>query len=473
LRADAWLGNTIWQLSAFRDWWSFAKQSSELERVQLGLLRESLGRLSFTDYGRGLGVTANWSYELFRECVPLASYQELQPFLAYESGLLNEPVRVWEPTGGSTGGSKWIPWTSELQTQFRRAIHVWIFELFRRRPKLKRGRGYWQLTPKATVVPPDWLDQKPTGFESDGDYLGWLGRRLEKWVTVQIRSQELEFWESMLKALTKASDLTLISCWSPSFLQVLKQKMAARYGCWSPAEWWPNLQLISCWTHGPSATHRSAIEKMFPGVEIQGKGLLSTEAVTTVPVGQLYPLAYQSHFFEFLAECGAVHPSWELERGQRYQVLQTTAGGLVRYRSGDWVQVTDFYGQVPCLEFLSRDGVCDRFGEKLSLGFLQNSLSKFNRFAKLGFEDGGYVLFLDSADGASDCYHSLNRAMKEVFTYRDCLDLGQLQELRLFVLEDSDQISQHLDLQEGRRKPSLLLPDGVWSARLKGEFFSV
>lgn len=251
--------------------------------------------------------------------------------------------------------------------------------------------------------------------------------------------------------------------------------MIERCGRWSPQEWWPDLKLISCWTQGPSATYLPFIEELFPGVEIHGKGLLSTEAVTTVPVGESYPLAYHSHFFEFLSDCGDVYPCWELEQNRCYEVVQTTAGGLVRYRSGDWVRVTDFYGDVPCLEFLTRDGVCDHFGEKLSFRFLRDSLSEFNHFARVGFESDGYVLFLDGDEGVQDCYHHFNRCLKEVFTYRDCLELGQLQELRLFVLEDSglEQFAPYLDLADGRRKPDLLLPDGVWSERLKGEFWNL
>ena len=431
-------------------------------------MTDSLKRLSQTDYGRRFGVRKNWRYEEFAARVPTASYEELQPFLIYPEGLLTEKVRVWEPTGGSTGGSKWIPWTATLQAEFRRAVSAWVGQMFFEMASLKSGRGYWQLTPKTAMDPPDWLSRSRVGFESDGDYLGRLGRLLESLVIVRPAQTENDFWEATVRALKEAPDLTLMSCWSPSFLLVLKD----RIGAWEPRDWWPNLRAISCWTQGPSQPFLPILKELFPDVEILGKGLLSTEAVTTIPFQGRYPLAYRSHFFEFEAEDSTIWPAWSLTEGQRYQVLQTTGGGLTRYRSGDWVRVEGFFGQVPCLEFLGRDRMSDRFGEKLSEVFVQDILACERRFAMLGFEDEGYVLFLEGTPDPTECKERVSRALLKSFTYRDCLQLGQLRELRLFVLEGDGraQIYQKLDLQHGRLKPGPFLPDGAWSRKLKGEF---
>jgi hypothetical protein len=214
------------------------------------------------------------------------------------------------------------------------------------------------------------------------------------------------------------------------------------------------------------------LEELFPGVEIVGKGLLSTEAVTTIPFKGRYPLSYRSHFFEFEAEDSTIWPAWSLAQGKRYQVLQTTGGGLTRYRSGDWVRVEGFFGKVPCLEFSGRARVSDHFGEKLSEVFVQDILASERRFAVLGFEDEGYVLFLEETPDHSQCRDRVERALMESFTYKDCLELGQLRPLRLFVLEGDGrgQIQRNLDLRNGRFKPGPFLPDGAWSQILKGDF---
>lgn len=467
----AWLASNVWQLFSWPEWWRFHQQRERSKAVQIALLRRVLNQLSTTSYGQRFGVSERWDYERFRAEVPLVTYEELQPFLAIERGLLHQDVRVWEPTGGSTGGSKWIPWTAQLQREFRRAISVWIFELYRRRPALKRGRGYWQITPKTEVVRPDWLAHQRVGFEGDGDYLGPLGRLLERWVTVPGGSGE-RFWESTVNNLLAAPDLTLLSCWSPSFLEVLYQQTRELTGVWSPHKWWPNLTLISCWTQGSSSCYEERLEQLFPGIEVQGKGLLSTEAVTTIPLGSRYPVAYRSHFFEFEDSEGGVHPLWDLKLACKYKVIQTTGGGLVRYRSDDWVEVDDYWGSVPCLRFLGRDNVVDHFGEKLSEAYLAEVLARLQRFAKLGFEDNGYVLFLEKAEDTQLCLSSVEEALMSVFSYADCRKLGQLAPLRLFEVEGDawTQFGAHLDLESGRRKLRPLLPPGVWSLRFAGEF---
>lgn len=465
----AGLANNLWQLSSWPEWWIFQRRINDLRTVQCALLKSTLQRLAGTDYGRRFALDPQWSYQEFSEKIPVASYQELQPYLCYEGGLLSETAKVWEPTGGSTGGTKWIPWTVSLQTQFRRAVAVWIYQMFRTDPSLKYGRSYWQLTPKAEIQAPEWLREKPTGFQTDGDYLGPLGRWVERCAVVKPDLGK-DFWNATVEALRYASDLTLISCWSPSFLLLMREQ----FGEWKPRKWWPRLKLISCWTQGPSASLFSRVEELFPGVKIQGKGLLSTEAVTTIPFGSRYPLAYRSHFFEFESIDGRICPSWELTEGRQYHLLQTTAGGLIRYRSQDRVRVDGFLGQVPCLEFLGREQTSDHFGEKLTEAFVQPILGRLGRFAVLGYENGGYVLFLEPGEGVEQCLEQVNQRLLESFTYRDCLDLGQLRELRLFVLVGNgwEQLGAHLDQKYGRLKPGAFLPPGVWSDRLQGQFMS-
>ena len=48
-----------------------------------------------------------------------------------ERGVLTrDPVRIFEPTSGTTSGEKLIPYTADLQHQFQRAISAWIGDLF-------------------------------------------------------------------------------------------------------------------------------------------------------------------------------------------------------------------------------------------------------------------------------------------------------------------------------------------------------
>ncbi len=467
----AWLGNRLWQASSAPEAWRFWRDSHRLRTVQLSLFDQVLGRQAPTRFGRALGMERLRGYDDFCQAVPLQSYESLLPYLP-DQGLSCEPVRVWEPTGGSTGGSKFIPWTASLQAEFRRAVAVWCWHLLGNHPGLVGGRSYWQLTPKAEVEAPSWL-QGRSGFESDGDYLGPLGRWLERLALLGPEGQG-EFWKRTVHTLRGARDLRLISCWSPSFLLCLQGHFLRLLGEWDPGRWWPELQLISCWTSGSSAPYVRVVEGLFPGVRLQPKGLLSTECVATVPLGELYPLAYRSHFFELLDETGEVLPAWRWETGLLGRLVVSTGSGFTRYDTGDRVRVTGRWRGVPCLEFLGRHATVDHHGEKLSHAFLQAVLEGASGFTMFAYEDGGYVLFTSAESGLRG--EQVEAALLRSFTYRDARGLGQLGPLRLFRVE-GDAFAQYsaacvarFGQREGTVKALPYHPSGEWSRLFQGRF---
>jgi hypothetical protein len=445
--------------------------------VQEGMLARLLRQQADTLFGRRHDLRKLTSYQEFARAVPLSDYQSLLPYLSQPHGLSGQPVRVWEPTGGSSGGSKWIPWTTGLQGEFRRAVAVWMWHLFERFPEVQNGRGYWQLTPQARLDPPPWLSGHATGFARDGDYLGPLGRWLERSVLLSPAPGD-DFWPRTVQALRKASDLRLISCWSPSFLLCLQQQFLQHLGEWQPDHWWPRLRLLSCWTAAGSARYLPRIHQLFPNVSLQPKGLLSTEAVITIPLGEYTPLAYRSHFFELADEHG-VTPSWQWEVGQEGAVVVSTGGGLTRYQTGDRVRVVGQLGRVPCLQFLGRQGVADQRGEKLAYAFLEPLLAQLPGFAMLAFEGDGYVLFLDQTvdePRRRQQVEQLESRLMGCYGYRDCRRLGQLVPLRGFLVE-GDALAQYgeicrdrLGQREGSAKALTFHPYQNWSQQFRGRF---
>ena len=149
-----------------------------------------------------------------------------------------------------------------------------------------------------------------------------------------------------------------------------------------PIDWsrlWPRLKLISCWTSANASAAALRIGDKFPGVCLQGKGLLATEAPMTLPLIEargFVPLIGEV-FYEFLDDRGNISLLHELEAGREYEIVLTQKGGLYRYRIGDRIRVTHFYKATPCFEFIGRsDAVSDLVGEKLNETFAQSCLSK-------------------------------------------------------------------------------------------------
>ncbi|HEX2059873.1 MAG TPA: GH3 auxin-responsive promoter family protein, partial [Thermoanaerobaculia bacterium] len=334
---------------------------------------------------------------------------------------LDEPVERWETTSGSSGAKKRIPHTRTLRRQFDRAIAPWIVRLFASEPRAFAGRAYWSVSP---------------GAESDEEVLGPLQRRLVRAVQAVPRSVRLtndNFREETLRHLTRCRDLSLISVWHPSFLDLL-------IGDLDTEKTWPKLRVISCWADANAAAPAAALMKKFPHAKLQPKGLLSTEGFVTIPYDGVNVLAYRSHFFEF-RDGDDVRLAHEVEVGRRYDVILTTGGGLRRYDTEDVVEVTGFLKQAPVLKFIGRaHHVSDHFGEKLHEIFVRERLERALRdvphaFAMLACDGNAYVLYLES--GAEIDAAALDTSLRDSHHYDLARRLGQLAPLRVMRVHDA------------------------------------
>ena len=207
----------------------------------------------------------------------------------------------------------------------------------------------------------------PSGFDEDAAYLGRVARKLVEQLLVVpsavTRLADIEsFHYCTLWFLLQADDLTSISIWNPSFLLSLLMPLEAwherlcfdlRQGTpqppagplpgaiWRegtpPRPWdgrrrqswntvfrssgtlaeqlrriWPRLALISCWADAGAAPLARELGELFPGVEIQPKGLLATEAAVSFPLLG-YPGAALASPIAFLRVSGAgvrgAHPA--------------------------------------------------------------------------------------------------------------------------------------------------------------------
>jgi hypothetical protein len=488
--------NTAYRASLRPAWRRFVAAAQDPEAAQHGRLQALLRRSRLTAFGRDHALDRVQTLADYQDAVPVRGYDELEPWLERvwrgEPGVLTpEPPVAFERSSGSTRASKRLPYTQPLLDEYAAATSPWLYDLLESRPALIGSTSYWSISPvtRRDQVSPGGV---PVGLQDDVEYFPRAIRPLIRRLlpvpalVSELASVDACRYASLLHLLADPQ-LGLISVWSPSFLTLLLEQAVreadrlahdlargtlslrgplpaglrppaadplrasrVRAALRSPGRprleaIWPRLALVSCWTDAAAARLVPAMQALLPpGVELQGKGLMSTEGAVSFPLlGQEGGvLAVGSHLLELerLDDPGArpVLPH-EAETGGRYAPLLSTGGGLYRYRLGDAVEVVGWSYAAPRVRFLGRlDGVSDLAGEKLSPGRVGAVLDAVlprhleARFALLAPQPGDlprYVLYLETA--ATD--EALQRAAAEVEAelarghhYGYCRELGQL-----------------------------------------------
>lgn len=422
---------------------------------------------------------------------PVREWEAIEPFIARvasgETGVLTrERINHFEPTSGSSSASKLIPSTPLSRRQFNRAIHAWVVDTYRRNPGLLGGPAYWSISP-ASSHPPTAAGIR-VGYEDDSEYLGvlsqWLVRQSLAVPSPVRRLPVDEFRRATLLFLLAQSELRLISVWNPTFLSALMgyldehrdsllRELAAgidvcgyRLQREITGDPWPKLGLISCWADGHAKLQLAGLKKWFPGVRVQPKGLLATEAIVSLPFEGRKVLAVTSHFLEFETDGGDLLRVGDLKEGDEVAVVVTTGSGLIRYRLGDRVAVTGFLERTPCIDFLGRgDMVSDLCGEKLNEAFVGRIVRRMvgEGFSLLVPEEAGYTLYCTMRVDERE----LERRLAENPQYEWAVQVGQLRPVRVVRVSEAA-ASTYLEVRRARGqklgdiKPAALDCWGGW-----------
>jgi hypothetical protein len=516
------------------------------EKTQQRVQQEICDRLIASEYGKFLGIRSLQDWQQ----VPIVDYEDLKPWIDGVGGhssreaegkliahplqaqLTSEPILFYEKTSGSRSAAKRIPYTKSLRRSFNHMFCVWAHDLIRNGPAFSTGKIYFCISPQFSDAP--HLDLP--SLQDDSEYLDrWLRWLLHPFLISpglvhQLRTAE-EFKRQLCLALLQAEQLETISIWSPTFLKIhlnyiqthrtqLRQslKISAerdRLLCEPEIPWtklWPELKLISCWDSSSAADPAQVLRDLFPGVMVQGKGLLATEAPMTIPLiaAQGCVPVLDEVFFEFEHESGEIYLLQNLQIGQEYNIILSQKGGLYRYRIGDRVRVTHYYLNTPCLEFLGRDrSISDLVGEKLNEEFVSSALKEL-RLEGTSFQclvpattpEPHYILLLDKVNAPTSAicaspkgrrqkqtqqrFASAPSALPETIAqqleqflhqsphYRHARLLGQLSPVQVLVSEQIPEILTSQRIASGKKwgdiKHSLLCEQAIEEellARLK------
>lgn len=422
------LANSLWLAGCISESARFRGGVRQVAQEQQEILRRILAANAGTEFGLRHGFSSTGSPGDYQRRVPLRDFDQYREWIDRAAAgapnvLTRERVVLFEPSSGSAGATKWIPYTRSLQQEFQNGIRAWIADVFLHSPGLLAGQAYWSVSPVIARCQ-HTSGGIPVGFEDDASYVGGWQRRLVKSVMAvpgeaQLVSDLDAFRYITLLFLARSRDLRLISIWSPTFLSLLldrlpelgdrivydlergtigtanipdtlgqcfyadprrsrEVRLALRASAAQErhARLWPKLGLISCWKDANSAAPAARLAALFAHTRMQGKGLISTEGFVSFPLTHRddSALAIRSHFLEFLPadRAGNLDPerpclAHQLDPGARYSVVLTTGGGLYRYRLGDVIEVTGHFEGCPLIRFIGRHAyVSDWFGEKLS-----------------------------------------------------------------------------------------------------------
>jgi hypothetical protein len=547
MNIQAAAANLVWTGACARGWRRFRRALRDPARTQRALLTRCLEANRDTQIGRRYDfarlLQSSDVVRAYQDGVPIVSYDDVEPEIARiasgEAGVLTRaPVVRLTPSSGSTSPVKLIPHTADLQREFSDAIDAWIVDLNLKHRSVIGGPAYWSITParsfeRAASRVAGGGAAVPIGFGEDSEYLGGFRQRLVDAVLAvpaEVRhiTDPDAFRYVTLLFLIRERGLRLISVWHPSFLLLMLESLPAIFdrlvddvargtvtppsalpprvhAALAPLVWpdplrakelrklgsaesrvlWPELSVVSCWADGPARPYADRLRRAMRVVHVQAKGLIATEAIVSIPFGSRHPFAIRSHFFELLDAANRPCLVHELEPGAEYTVIVTTGGGLYRYALGDRVRVNGWIGETPSIEFVGRgDRVSDRFGEKLSDGFVTAVLAEIfargpvPRFAMLAPEaigDGVAYTLLVEPDGALgvDLARLLERALRRNPHYAWCVDIGQLRPARVVrVGPHADRAYLDVCVSRGQRlgdvKPVSLHDQSGWEQALGG-----
>ncbi len=523
----------------------YSGAASHLRQVQERLLFECLHRNRETVFGKNHHFHTIRSIEEYRRHVPVHKYQDFLPYITrirdgQSQILTSEPVRYLLPTGGTTG-TKLIPYTDTLKLEFQRGLAPWLTDIARSFPHILRGKTYWSVTPPGHRLKTLKAHKIPIGFEDDAAYLGWKGALLGNifavpgWISHVTSMENFRFLT--LYFLLREANLRWVSIWSPTFFLVLLRELethadallaALRDGSLHlpddeelPVQWassplpkraselatlfsadpaercmriWPKLRFFSLWQDAYARHPAEQLREFFPQAHFQGKGLLATEGVMTIPIqaaGGSMP-AITSHFLEFIDSQNEAHGVWELQHGATYSIALTTGGGLYRYALGDLVKVSHHYRRVPVLEFLGRrERFSDLVGEKLDEHFVTEAITNVRAHSEADIEfallapehwehSQGYALFLQSPASDSQLHAAgrmLDHNLQHNMQYLVARQLGQLQPVRVFRVQRNGQAAYlQRCVDEGQQlgdiKPLLFDTRTEWEQWFEGHWLS-
>ncbi|WP_284575279.1 GH3 auxin-responsive promoter family protein [Streptomyces sp. 2P-4] len=402
------------------------RDHTDLPEAQRRALTDLVGFNASTAFGRAHGLGRVLTMEDFRSAVPVRDYADHAPLIertaAGERNLLSaDTPAVYFTSSGSTGAHKKVPVTPRfMKTTFMPFYYAAWAPLVEHFPEvLERPDAVLNLKHDPLTAPPTTADGRPHVGASQVDFGARFGEPLSAepgtgapWAALPVPTDPADHLERAYLRLRLAVQADLrcmiginpamvaavpyqLNLWWPRIVKEVRdgtlgglphgrpdparaaelERLADSSGRVRPAQVWPRMRALFCWTTGVASLYLPALSGEF-GADVAV--LPAPVAASEGPVGvalDRHPsagsLTASASVYEFVPAEEDLRPDSdtllpdELEAGRDYHVVFSHVGGLYRYAVGDVVRVVDTAGGVPRVEYAGRGGRSDAAGERL------------------------------------------------------------------------------------------------------------
>jgi len=495
----------------------FLDAAKDCRRTQTEVLQSLLALNSETDFARQNGLREVRTPQDLARTLPVTNYSFYADYVERllrgdQRALLGErnKLLMFTLSSGTTNNSKFIPVTNRFLEDYRRGWQIWGIGAFDAYPKLRRlrllqlssdyqrfqseagtpcgnisglaaamqrpvVRTLYTLPYAVTKIPdpeakyytilrialadPD-VGMITTANPSTLVHLAHLADRRKEELLRDLRNGSLSC-ESELPPEVVAQLRGKLRRKSPQRAQFL-ERCIERRGHLFPKDAWPDLQLLAVWLGGSCAAYLPSLKHVFGDLPVRDHGLSASEGRMTLPFEDNCSagvLDVATHYFEFIpeSEYGTENPTilmaHELEEGQRYFILLTTASGFYRYDICDVVECVGFEGTTPVLRFMHKGSYISNItGEKLSesqvVEAVGATLESFDHrvecfsVAPVWGQPPGYRLLLEDWElppsaRLTDFEAALDTRLMDLnCEYREKRDTGRLLPLQVQVLKN-------------------------------------
>ncbi len=437
---------------ATRAYQRFVQDARQATAVQERVLLEKVALNADSDFGREHHFERIKSYGDFIANVPISRYEQIQPYVdrvrSGQTGALlgsGQRLLMFALTSGTTAEPKFIPVTQKFLADYRRGWTVFGAKMFSDhreailRPILQvtspmdefRSEGG---TPCGAITGLMASTQRRLvrRYYATPLCVGHIGESLAKYYTImrlaigrdvalmitanpatQLRLASVadEYRESLIRDMydgTLTPQMPVERDIRGQLAAYLKprpdvarrlERLVSEHGALLPKHY-RRLSFLANWTGGTLGLYLQSFGHYFGDLPVRDIGLLASEGRMSIPLEEGSPagiLDFQNGFFEFVPadqiewDSPEVLRGGELEVGQDYFILLSTASGLYRYDIGDMVRVVDYLGQAPVIEFLHKGAhVSSMTGEKLTEHQVVRAVADVS--GQLGLEINSFVL---------------------------------------------------------------------------------